>query len=189
MKNLLIVALVFASSTASAQLEQGNKLVGIQTNLIQGDLYRSEFSFSVGRSESDYGLNLIPTIGWALKRNWLVGLQATFGFSRHKTELSGYDNVHTYYDLGIAPFTRLYLDLTKNKRWKVFGLAAIEIVNSQRRYSLEGQSKPIYTTSNTDAMGVIGGGLAHFGRKTVIDLNVCNGGLRLGLYKTFSRRK
>ena len=139
-EKLLLIPIILFCITAHTQLEIGSKLVGIQTNIMEGDIYASSLSLHIGKyaNESYYGLNLVPTIGWARERNWVVGGQITPGFLRNKNSLSGYESIHTYYDLGIAPFTRVYIDVTKNKKWKVFGMASAEIANSQTRSSING---------------------------------------------------
>lgn len=63
-------------------------------------------------------------------------------------------------------------------------MAAIEIVENKVRYSIKGQNSPVSNTSNINVLGTLGGAFAYFGRNVVIDLSICNAGLRLGLYKT-----
>ena len=185
MKYLLYVLfIILISNTAQAQLEKGKKLVGVQTNLVAGDSYNTGLSLSSDQYESGFGLNIVPTYGWVLAHNWIIGTQTTIGFARESHKLNGYESNYTYWDLGIAPFTRLYVDITKNNKWKAFGMAAIEIVENKVRYSIKGQNSPVSATSHTNVLGTLGGGFAYFGRTVVIDLSICNAGLRLGLYKT-----
>ena len=178
------------SITTHAQLEKGAKLVGLQTNIMVGDIYYAYLSIDANSNESNYGLNLVPTMGWAIQRNWVIGGQATLGFLTGKDNESTNENISTYYDLGIAPFTRLYLDLTKNKKLKIFGMAAVEFASSYARHTTKGGAFS-YTdkTRYSSVLGTLGGGLGYFGRKIAIDLNASNTGLRLGVYKTLSGRK
>ena len=113
MKKLLFILFLFVITTSNAQLEKGSKLVGLQTNLMINDMYGTRLALSFGSSRHDLGLNIVPTFGYALQRNWLVGAQATLGIEsvKYKALPPGYNHTDTYIDLGFAPFTRLYLDL------------------------------------------------------------------------------
>lgn len=113
---LFFIFIIFITTTAQAQLEKGKKLVGVQTNLIAGDIYNTGLSLSSDQYASDFGLNLVPTYGWVIAHNWIIGTQATIGFARENHKLSGYETNYTYWDLSIAPFTRLYVDITKNNK-------------------------------------------------------------------------
>lgn len=193
MKNLFLLIAVFLCIHSQAQLEKGSRIVGLQTNLIIGDIYSTLPELSIGSTNKTYGLNLVPTMGWVVDRNWVIGGQATLGFW-HEQNTPPYPgagtNIYNYYDFGIAPFTRLYLDITKNKKWKGYGLAAIEFANMQRFYTnknLSGTSKS--SDSYTNVKATVGIGFAYFGRKVAVDLNAAVTGLRLGVYKTFSPRK
>lgn len=77
-----------------------------QTNLIIGDIYTTLPELSVGSNSSIYGLNLVPTIGWAVDRNWVIGGQATLGFwhDRRSPQYAGAGtDIKNYYDFGVAP--------------------------------------------------------------------------------------
>ena len=113
---LFFIFIIFITTTAQAQLEKGKKLVGVQTNLIAGDIYNTGLSLSSDQYASDFGLNLVPTYGWVIAHNWIIGTQATIGFAWENHKLSGYETNYTYWDLSIAPFTRLYVDITKNNK-------------------------------------------------------------------------
>lgn len=194
MKNLFLLIAVCLCIHSQAQLEKGSRMVGLQTNLIIGDMYTTLPELSVGSNRSTYGLNLVPTIGWAVDRNWIIGGQATLGFwhdRRSPQYVGAGTNINDYYDFGVAPFTRLYLDITKNKKWKGYGLAAIEFANTQRFYKNKNQGGTIQRSSDsfTEVKGTIGIGFAYFGRKVAVDLNAAVTGLRLGVYKTFAPRK
>lgn len=193
MKKPLLILFVFAAISAQAQLEKGAKLVGLQTNLILGDIYATNLTLDIGSNGSTYGINLVPTFGWAIQQNWVVGGQATLGFLREKIPYTGGggSGINKYYDLGIAPFTRLYLDISRNKKWKVFGMASAELASTQIRYFTEGTQSPglLYTSSNTQLKGSLGVGLAYFGKRTSIDLNAAVTGLRLGVYRVIRAGK
>ena len=192
MKKLSLFLLLFFVVKANAQLEKGAKLVGIQTSLIAGDMYYTNLALDISSFHSEYGFNIVPTFGWALERNWVVGGQATVGFLRSENNSNGTnisETINTYYDLGIAPFTRAYLDITKNHRWKAFGMGSIEIVSRQSRYTVKGIGASTSVNNYTSARASIGIGLTYFGRKLSVDLNASSAGLRLGFYKTFASAK
>jgi len=194
MKNLFLLIAVFLCIHSQAQLEKGSRMVGLQTNLIIGDIYTTLPELSVSSNSSTYGLNLVPTIGWAVDRNWVIGGQATLGFwhdRRSPLYTGASTDVYNYYDFGVAPFTRLYLDITKNKKWKGYGLAAIEFANTQRFYKAKYPNGTTQKSSDsfTDVKATIGIGFAYFGRKVAVDLNAAITGLRLGVYKTFGPGK
>lgn len=194
MKNLFLLIAVFLCMHSQAQLEKGSRIAGLQTNLIIGDIYTTLPELSVGSYRSTYGLNLVPTLGWAVDRNWIIGGQATLGFwhDKRSPQYAGAGtDTYNYYDFGLAPFTRLYIDITKNKKWKGYGLAAIEFANTQRFYKSSYPSGAIQKSSDsfTDVKGTIGIGFAYFGRKLALDLNAAVTGLRLGVYKTFGPSK
>jgi hypothetical protein len=193
MKKIFLLFAVCLCLHSQAQLEKGSRIIGLQTNLIIGDIYNTLPELSISSTNKTYGLNLVPTMGWAVDRNWVVGGQATLGFS-HEEYSPPYPgagtNIYNYYDFGIAPFTRLYLDITKNKKWKGYGLAAIEFANMQRFYTnrnLGGSSKS--SDSYTYVKATVGIGFGYFGRKVAVDLNAAVTGLRLGVYKTFGGQK
>lgn len=193
MKNLFLLIALCLCIHSQAQLEKGSRIIGLQTNLMIGDIYSTLPELSIGSTNKTYGLNLVPTIGWVVDRNWVVGGQATLGFwhEQNSPPYTGADTyVYNYYDFGIAPFTRLYLDITKNKKCKAYGLAAIELANTQRFYTTKNQAGISKSSdSYTNVKATIGIGFAYFGRKVAVDLNAAVTGLRLGLYKTFGGRK
>ncbi len=192
MKKYTFLLSFFIVSFTNAQLDKGSKLIGLQTHLAAHDMYVTRNAVSFGSAGHDLGLNLIPTYGYAVQRNWLIGAQATFGIqsTRYKGFFAGFEQTDTYTDIGIAPFTRLYLDLTKNKKWKLFGVAAFEINRSGFRTHYTGGSFPSKTYSSvTNGKGSIGGGLAYFGKKLTVDLSMSNTALRLGFYRANTGRK
>jgi hypothetical protein len=190
MKKLLLIACLLTAISSYAQLEKGSKLIGIQTNVFANDtLYKTQWAFNI--ADKDYGLNIIPTCGYALQRNWLIGAQATFGFESVKTQTSpGFSYTVTNLDLGFAPFTRLYLDVSKNKKWKLFAVTALEIFTNRRSVTSNGGSVPLFPNpSNNNVKGSIGGGLGFFGRTYSIDVSMNTSALRLGFYKVLPLRK
>ncbi len=184
MKKLLLSLTFFTAITANAQLNKGNKLVGLQMNLTDGGIYASYPALSFGSTHDRYGFNLIPTYGVAVERNWVIGGQATIGYLRNTTEYGAQVNRNTNFDIGIGPFTRLYLDITRNGKFKAFGMASVELSNHTHKYRFTDHDVTIIESNanNTQLNGTIGLGLAYFGKKISIDLNVSEHGLRIGFY-------
>lgn len=192
MKKALIFACALMPSAANAQLEKGNTLAGLQFNLSEGGIYYNypEFSFSNGRYR--YSINITPAYGIALERNWVLGGQATFGYSRGKDDFAvtiiAYDK---FTELGIGPFTRLYLDLSPNGKVKLYGLGALELSYRKEKFwnTANGNSTVVslYTVTRFDA--ALGFGLGYFGNRLAVDMNVSNLGLRLGFYFPSINRK
>jgi hypothetical protein len=188
MKNtlLIIICILSVSATqAQSQLAKGEKLAGLQFTLIEGDHYYSYPALSFGSNHSTYGLNITPTYGMALKRNWVVGGQVTLGFVHDKYN-DGYGTSLTkYYDAGIAPFTRLYLDILRNGKLKLFGVGSIELTYHSRDYSYSTSSGSGGTESNsseTSLHAALGFGVAYFGNGLSVDMSVSGLGLRMGFY-------
>jgi len=180
---LTLFLLLAIGFTSNAQLEKGRHFAGLQTTLLSSDIYSTYIAINSSGSISDYGVNLVPTYGWAASRNWLIGAQVTLGYLKSTNHES--DVVSEYYDLGFAPFTRLYLDVTRNGRFKIFGLASIEIAGSKtknRYFDIDGG-----TTQGSDVHGVLGGGLSYFSKKLAFDVNISHLGIRMGVYKTFGK--
>jgi opacity protein-like surface antigen len=186
MKRFIPLLVLFSIGiTANAQLEKGRHFIGGQTTLLNGDIYATKLAISAKYPETEYGFNLIPTYGYAVARNWLIGAQATLGYTYVSDEFNMPEYPTHYYDMGIAPFTRLYLDLSKNGQFKVFGMAALEFVTIKTRYTSTNS-----TSTYQNMVGTIGGGLSYFTKKQLsIDLNYCAAGIRLGVYKAFGRNK
>jgi hypothetical protein len=192
MKKLLLILGILTACVSYAQLEKGAKLVGLQTHLLANDMYNTHWGISFGSSGYDLGFNIVPTFGYALQRNWLIGAHTTFGIEsiQYKGYGAGYDHTDTYIDLGFAPFTRLYLDLSRNKKWKLFGVAGYEIVyTTTKNYYPQGSFASTTHSNKTSGMGSLGGGFAYFGRKLIVDASMSNTALRLGFYRVLPSRK
>lgn len=182
-KAVLIICMVW-SAAANAQLEKGNKLAGLQFDLVEGDIYYSYPALSFGNNFSRYGFSVTPTYGVALERNWIVGGQATLGFLNRKTDYGTNKSSNHFSDLGIGPFTRLYLDLSRNGKFKLYGMGSLELSyhRHKARYESGGSvtSESVYTDGGLDA--TLGLGVGYFGSKIAVDLNVSALGLRMGFY-------
>lgn len=187
MKKLFLLLTVFAVTRSNAQLNKGAQMAGIQFNLAVHDIYSAHFHIA----SNAFGLSVVPTYGYAIGYNWLLGVQATFGYERIKDPmLSPYQQTTRYTDIGIAPFTRYYLDLTANKKFKFFGQAGLDINNTTIKTTYTGGSAPSSTSySNTGTVGSLGGGLAYFGKKIVIDASGSTSAVRIGIYKMIGGKK
>jgi hypothetical protein len=189
MKNTLLTLLTVicilsvTATQAQSQLDKGKKLVGLQFTLIPSDHYYTYPALSFGSNNSTYGLSVTPTYGVALKRNWVVGGQVTLGFLYDKYNDGSNSTVSRYYDAGIAPFTRLYLDISRNGKFKLFGAGSIEFTYGKHtdtyNYS-SGSSKTTYTEAGLHAG--LGFGFAYFGNGLSVDMSVSSVGLRMGFY-------
>lgn len=189
---ILLIAAIFIMSAANAQLEKGTRLFGIQTNIAEGDLYYSSLMVRVNKDYKDLGFNIVPTFGWVVEKNWVIGGQITAGLARYSYPSNWVNGVYiartstTYTDLGIAPFTRYYIDITRNQKIKLFGMASMELAYSRQKAQIKQNNGNILASNNDNTLnldGSIGFGMAYFGKKGSLDLNLSNMGLRMGLYK------
>ena len=172
---------------AHAQLDRGVHFGGVQTTLVAGDIYVASLRYGTSMGERSYAFSLTPTYGYAIARNWLVGAAATLGYSREKEPAPpNYTAIVHDFDIGFAPFSRLYLDLTRRGRLKAFALGSIEFASTRTRLTY-----PTYAGAynNSKVVAAWGGGLGYFGRKTILDVNVSGVGIRLGVYKIFGVMK
>ncbi len=190
MKKLFPVLLMFVFSTSYAQLEKGSKLAGVQLNLLVNDMYYTSLGFGNSGYEKYFGISLVPTYGYALHRNWLIGVQATVGFETSKFDAGGipYTSRTLSTDFGLAPFTRFYLDLTRKGKLKVFGTGALECNIASQRISYSSGGSP-GRFSKTSLHPSLGGGIAYFGRRNSFDLSMSTQALRIGLYKVIGPHK
>jgi opacity protein-like surface antigen len=192
MKSLFsFLLLLLTGAAAHAQLEKGRHFLGGQTTLLTGDIYNTYLAINSTSPEKEYGINLVPTYGWAAARNWLIGVQTQIGYSHLHTSYSypSSESNNYYYDLGVAPFTRLYLDIAAKGRFKIFGMAAVEFAWTKAN-TKDYQGNQVELWRNSAVHGTIGGGLAYFTKKDLsIDLNISAVGIRFGVYKAFGRIK
>ena len=191
-KQILILILLFTGITAHSQLEKGAQMAGVQLPVMVNDMYFTKLAFSSSPNERDFGISIVPGYSFAIEHNWLVGIQATLGIetiSYPKGNTFSSTTKETYTDLGIAPFTRYYVDISKNRHWTIFGVAALELntANSTYTYSTGAASTTGYSFTSTT--GSLGGGIAWFGKKISIDVSMSNTALRLGIYRLFPSRK
>lgn len=191
-RQVLLALGLLLITAAQAQLEKGKRIVGVQTNIAEGDLYYSSLMLRVNKDYSDIGINIVPTLGWVVEKNWVIGGQITAGLARYSYPSNWSNGVYiartstTYTDLGIAPFTRYYIDITRNQKIKLFGMASMELAYSRQKAQIKQNNGSILASNSDNTLnldGSIGFGMAYFGKKGSLDLNLSNMGLRMGLYK------
>jgi hypothetical protein len=191
-KVLLLIVLILSLPTANAQLEKGSKLAGAQLNLLVNDMYYTMFEFGSSGFDKYFGVSIVPTYGIAVQRNWIVGAQATLGIKTSKFDGGGaaYTANYLFTDFGLAPFTRLYLDITRKGKLKVFGAGALELNVASERISYSGSVTTSRTyRSKTTLTPSAGGGIAYFGKKISLDLSMSTTALRFGFYKVIPYHK
>jgi hypothetical protein len=191
-KQILILILLFIGIKAQSQLEKGAQMAGVQLPVMINDMYFTRLSFSSSPNERDFGISIVPGYSFAIERNWLVGVQATLGIetiSYPKGNPFASYTKETDTDLGIAPFTRYYVDISKNMRWKIFGVAALEFNTGNSTYSYSTGVASTTGSSFTTSTGSLGGGIAWFGKKVSLDVSMSTTALRLGIYRVFPGRK
>lgn len=184
MKKITLLLFTFSLSASYAQLEKGTQLAGAQLNLMVNDMYYTKLEFGSSGYESYFGISIAPTYGYSVQRNWVLGVQATLGFESSRFTGGGvtYAARTLYTDFGLAPFTRLYLDITGKGKLKVFGAGALECNIASERTSYQDGSV-VSRFSKTTVHPSLGGGIAYFGRRTSFDLSMSTEALRVGFYK------
>lgn len=190
MKKIALIVFTFSLSTSQAQLEKGTKMAGAQLNLLVNDMYYTMLEFGSSGYDRYFGISIAPTYGYAVQRNWVLGMQATIGFESSKFDGGGiaYSSKTVYTDFGLAPFTRLYLDITRKGKLKVFGAGALEYNIASKRISYSNGSVAS-SFSKTTFHPSLGGGIAYFGRRTSFDLSMSTEALRIGFYKIIRSHK
>jgi hypothetical protein len=190
MKKLFLLGFLLPALTLHAQLEKGTRLGGLQLTLVPSDLYSTALALDIGSGHSNYGLSVVPTLGFVVARNIVVGGQAVIGYQREKRDYGSFYVNDTYSDLGIGPFSRFYIDITRNKKFKLFGSSGIDLVYSQYRNSASpGLNGFPYKNDNWMCQGVLGMGASYFWKKSSVDLTLSGSGIRVGIYGVWSKKK
>jgi opacity protein-like surface antigen len=108
---------------ANAQIEKGKILASVTstasisnigTNLFSLGLTSEKIKYPDGDVNSTYktlGFNLLPTVGYFIIDNLVVGGNILVSYSRQKSTESDYKDTQT--SLGIGPFVRYYYPLSK----------------------------------------------------------------------------
>lgn len=215
---LFVISFLFISSSLFAQkeerpsyrnyFERGSRAIGIQIGVAGGYPINSITILDISNDSRDYGLLALPSYGWFVERNFLVGASAIIGFNNYSSTNYSYDystnppRVTEYksegrnLDLGLAPFLRYYVPLGKRNVVSVFGQGSFPILYSRTR----NETTPIQTNNNwysdrynnqegLKLIASLGVGVSVNGRFGSLEVNANNTGLYIGLQKYLSFKK
>lgn len=183
--------------------DRGAKAIGIQIGVAGGYPINSVTILDISKDSKDYGLLTLPSYGWFVERNFLVGVSAIIGFSQYSSSSNSYDystnppTVTNYQykgrnlDLGLAPFLRYYVPLGKRNVVSLFGQGSLPLIYSKSKSeSTPNQINNWY--SNQEGMKVIaslGIGVSVNGRLGSLEINGNNTGLYIGVQKYLNFKK
>ena len=203
---LALAAFTQLQAQNDSPTEKGKRMYGVSVLLTDSDLYGAYTDISYSKNDKSAGINIAPDYGWFVQRNWLIGSQLNIGYHKSNYEYNyggpnsfqQSKNESSYFNYGITPFTRYYVDLGRKNKVKLFASAAIAFFNEHYKYDSEntftqtGQppfySKTTTNETNFNIRGSIGFGVALFGRAGNIDLHASNAGLYVGFHKTIGKR-
>lgn len=205
--HVCITIFLFTVSAAFAQkdtrrnyspfFEKGNKIFGIELGIAGEYPINSVTQLSISKREKNYGILLLPSYGWFVENNWVIGGQAILGFSsntytyQNTPQYSG-TNKSTYSDVGIAPFTRYFVPLGKRNVVSIFGHASMPIIYSTSKTESKqtGGFPSNYSYSNSELrlIGTIGLGVSLNGRFGSLEVNANNTGLYIGFHKYIGKK-
>lgn len=181
----------------SSFFEKGNKVFGIELGIAGEYPISSVTQLNISESDKNYGLLLIPSYGWFVENNWVIGGQAILGFANNSYS---YDNSmqystiskSRYSDIGIAPFTRYFIPLGKRNVVSIFGQASMPVIysTSDIEYKQSGSSPSNYSYSNYEfrLIGTIGLGVSLNGRFGSLEVNGNTTGLYIGFHKYIGKK-
>lgn len=99
--SLLLVLFVFSCTSVLAQkeerasyrnyFERGNKVIGLQLGVAGEYPINSVTVLDINESNKRYGLLALPSFGWFIERNFVLGAQAIVGFNHESYSYSNYD--------------------------------------------------------------------------------------------------
>jgi hypothetical protein len=194
-KNFFTLMTILAYNFVQSQaIDKGDKFFGLQTNLASTDLYYTYLDLSLSKNEKRVGFHLAPTWQWAVENNFVVGTAAHVGFNSEKSNFNFSFPSNEYkfeaLDLGVNAFSRYYIDVIRNKKLKLFGLAGIHVAYSswKSNYTNIGWPNNSSSTNETFVRGSIGFGAAYASKKGMIELNISNAGFFLGIHKKLKGR-
>ncbi|NCI47963.1 outer membrane beta-barrel protein [Sediminibacterium soli] len=183
MKNCLLLLCLLLTAVAEAQLSPRTWVIGAQTTVINADFYDTYPVLQPGNT----GFNLVPSVYYAISTNWLAGLELQVGYSAAKQTSAGGVVTRTHVtELGIAPVSRFYIDITPNGRLKLFGMAGMAF---QTERIVDHFTYNKTTTRITDQTAFFGGGINCVLRKWMVDVNASAMGLRAGVYRVLGGKK
>lgn len=181
----------------SSFFEKGNKVVGIELGIAGEYPINSVTQLNISKDEKNYGLLLLPSYGWFVENNWVIGGQAILGFSKYSytyqngTQFSS-SNKSEYADFGIAPFTRYFVPLGKRNVVSLFGQASMPVIYSTSKLESKqsGSTPTNYSNSNYEfrLIGTIGLGVSLNGRFGSLEVNANTTGLYIGFHKYIDKK-
>jgi hypothetical protein len=204
MKALLTVVINIICYSCFAQTERptfthterGMKMVGLQLQLAYVDLFASETALRVDDFSTEAGILISPNVGWFIEKNWLLGGMAHVGVysnTSDKNSTGGSVRKEKAFDLGITPFTRYYIDLTRRANVKLFLQAGLPVIYSSYKstYTSSIGSGTIVSRDSNKNVGLYGNwgaGASIHGRFGAIEMNLSSLGLNLGFQKFIARK-
>ncbi len=211
---LFFLFFLFISSSLFAQkeerpsyrnyFERGSRAIGIQIGVAGGYPINSVTILDISNDSKDYGLLALPSYGWFVERNFLVGASAIIGFNNYSSTNYSYDYstsppLVTKYkyegrnlDLGLAPFLRYYVPLGKRNVVSLFGQGSFPILYSRTRNETTPNQINNNWYNNQEGLKLIaslGLGVSVNGRLGSLEVNGNNTGLYIGVQKYLSFKK
>lgn len=128
---LLFAAYICYHQLAAQEIKKGDMFIGLQSNIKFIDGFYTYTDIYTHKNDLVVGIHLAPTIQKALAKNFLLGTSLHFGYMSEKKypilNDSRYDRFISK-EIGIAVTGKYYLDLTRNKKLKLFGVGGLNLV-------------------------------------------------------------
>ena len=215
---LLSFVCLIASLTVLAQSEErrpsyrhffdrGSKAINIQLGVAGGYPINSITELDISSNNKRYGLLALPSYGWFVERNLMLGASAIVGFNYNSSSFNSFDystnpprpaevkNVGSGSDFGVAPFMRYYIPLSRRNVVSLFGQGSLPLIYSRYRYTNSLQTAQGVVSSSMSReeglklIGSVGLGVSVNGRFGSFEVNANNTGLYVGFQKYFSPKK
>jgi len=108
-KLLLVVAIVVSALASQAQVEKGNWLLG-------GSLgFSSTNNDAVGGNSTSFNSNIVPSLGWAVGKNAVIGLRG--GFSTGTTKYESNSSKQTFNGYTAGAYWKMYFPFADKAGW------------------------------------------------------------------------
>ena len=180
----------------SSFFDKGNRVFGIELGIAGGYPINSVTQLNISEGDKNYGLLIIPSYGWFVEKNWVIGGQAILGFSNESYSYQYSTNATVseskYSDIGLAPFTRYFVPIGRRNVVSIFGQASMPVIfsTSKREYKQTGTSPSNNYSSNTELklIGAIGLGVSINGQFGSLEVHGNTTGLYIGFHKYFGKK-
>lgn len=182
----------------SSMFEKGTRIAGIELGVAGEYPINSVTQLNISKDDKNYGLLLLPSYGWFVENNWVVGGQAILGFSHDSYSYQSglqYTNSSksSYSDFGVAPFTRYFVPLGKRNVVSLFGHASLPVIYStSKSENKQTGTSGAFSYSDSDyelrVIGSLGLGVSVNGRFGSLEVNANNTGLYFGFHKYFKKK-